>query len=117
MFRDVESVPADVTLAPPWLSRIPCTRVVGTLLDCGPLEFGTARECGRTQRLFCTDGPGACTSIMMVQYHVQIDFRTLRINGRINCRYAEHGERPQQKLCSAADYAGCMPYRKHNRLD
>ena len=62
VFRDVESVPVDVTLAPPWLSRIPCTRVVDTLLDCGPLEFGSAMECGLTQRLACTTGSGVCTS-------------------------------------------------------
>ena len=76
-FRDMESVPADVTLAPPWLSRVPCTRVVDTLLECNHLEFGSARECGLTQRLVCTDGPGACTSICMGQHHVEDALHTL----------------------------------------
>lgn len=58
-FQDVESVPADVNLPPPWLARIPCRRLEDSLLDCGPLNFGSARECGLPQRLECTNGTGA----------------------------------------------------------
>ena len=57
-FRGIESVPANVTLLPSWLGRLPCTRLVATVEDCGEFEFGDTGTCGLMQRLVCNDGAG-----------------------------------------------------------
>ena len=95
VFQDMQSVPAGVKLAPPWLSRIPCTRVVDTLLDCGPFEFGGSAECGLTQRLVCTAGPGARTST--VQHHVQITHVHTGLCSDLHARLYKHVSKAGQR--------------------
>lgn len=59
VFREVEGVPDGTPLRPPWLGRIPCTSAVGTISECGPLDFGETGTCGLSQRLACNNGDGA----------------------------------------------------------
>lgn len=49
-----ETLPADASLAPPWLGGFRCDGTEESVLDCNLPGFGNTVTCGPPQRLFCS---------------------------------------------------------------
>eukprot|EP00892_Ulva_mutabilis_P005576 jgi/Ulvmu1/3390/UM016_0006.1 len=73
IYQAVTSVPANITLRPSWLGRIPCVGVEATISDCGGLAFGDTETCGLNQRLICSSGSGAEPSYPLLMATAQQD--------------------------------------------
>lgn len=66
VFRGIDSLPANITLLPAWLSALPCTRLEETVMDCGRLAFGDTGICGLSLRLSCSDIAGSVPQTLVI---------------------------------------------------